>query len=239
MKKHYLSLAVATLLIFPTVNAMAEDAAVTGDVYVGVHNMYLSRGIDVLPDAEFVVQPGLDLSFGGFTVSLWANYDENSSEVTETDITLDYSFAVSEMVSLSFGNAYYVYDGTPDTNELYVACSLNTLLSPTLKVYYDWDESNETGIWATFAVSHSFSLMENLGLTLGGTIGYNGENYSTSEAYSDFQMAELRAAIDWTINKSFTLTPALTYSVPLSDDAEDLGGIEEEVLAGLTVTYAF
>lgn len=239
MKKIYIIAAIATLLVSPGLQAMAEEAAVTGDVYVGVNNMYLSRGIDVLPDADFVAQPGLDLSFGGFKVSLWANYDENSSEVTETDITLDYTFAVNDLVSFSFGNAYYVYDGVPDTNELYVACALNTLLTPTLKLYYDWDASTETGVWATLAVSHRFSLMENLGLTLGSTVGYNAENYSTSEAYSNFQMAEFRAAVDWAINKNISLTPAVTYSVPLSDDAKDLGGIEEEVMVGLSFAYVF
>ena len=238
MKKFYIIAAIATLLVSPGLNALAEDAAVTGDVYVGVNNKYLSRGIDVLPDANFVVQPGLDLSFGSFTVSLWANYDENSSEVTETDLTLNYTYAVGDMISLNFGNAYYVYDGVPDTNELYVAFNLNTLLTPTLKVYYDWDASTETGVWATLAVSHRFSLMDNLGLSLGSTVGYNAENYSTSEAYSNFQMAEFRAAVDWKIDK-ISLTPAVTYSVPLSDDAKDLGGIEEEVMVCLTTTYVF
>ncbi len=239
MKKFYIVAAAAALLVSHGPNAQAEVAPVTGDVYVGVNSMYLSRGFDVLPDADFVVQPGLDLSFGGFTVSLWANYDENSTEVTETDITLDYTFAVNDLVSLSFGNAYYVYDGVPDTNELYVACALNTLLAPTLKVYYDWDASTETGVWVTLGVSHSFNLMENLALSLGSTVGYNAENYSTSEAYSDFQMAEFRAALDWTITKGMSLTPAVTYSVPLSSDAEDLAGIEEQVMVGLSFTYAF
>ena len=239
MQKKCLSLTVATLLSFPAFSAMAVDTTLTGDVSIGAHSIYLSRGFDVLPDENMVVQPGLDLSLAGFTLSLWANYAENSGKISETDISLDYTFAVNDLVSLTFGNAYYDYDGGPNTNEIYVTCQLTTLLSPTLNIYYDWDQSNETGIWATFALSHSITLHENLGLNLDGTIGYNFENYSTSEDYSNFQMAELHTSIDWTFAPNTKLTPSLTYSLPLSDDAKDLGGIGEELLASLTATYTF
>ncbi len=218
--------------------ALAENAF-SGNVYAGINSMYLWRGFNLSEDSDFVVQPGLDLSYAGFTASVWANYDEDASKINETDFTLDYSFDVNETVSLSVGNTYFNLDEAEDTNELYLTCALNTLLTPTFSLYWDWDQSEETGIYLTAGLSHSIELLDGLTLNLGGLVGYNIENYSVSEEYSKFHNAELSASIDWLVANSVTLSPAVIVSMPLTDDAEDIAGIEDETMFGLTLSFEF
>jgi hypothetical protein len=229
--------AVALPFLVSTSTASAGEGF-AGSLYGSVNSMYLWRGFDLSPDSDFVVQPGLDLSYNGFRVGLWANYDEDSSKINETDITLEYSFDI-DTVSLTIGNTSYLMDEAEDTNELYLGATLNILLSPTLTIYYDWDESDETGIFLTAGVSHSFELMDSLALNLGGLIGFNIENYSVSEEYSNFHNAELTASVDWLITDAFTITPAVTVSMPLTSDAEDYAGIDDETMAGLTFNFDF
>lgn len=209
-----------------------------GSLYGSVNSMYLWRGFDLSPDSDFVVQPGLDLSYNGFTVGVWANYDEDSSTINETDINLEYSFDI-DALTLAVGNTSYLLDEAEDTNELYLGATINILLSPTLTVYYDWDQSSETGIFLTADVSHSFELMAGLNLNLAGLIGFNIENYSVSEEYSNFHNAELTASLDWQVSDAVTVTPSVTVSMPLTDDAEDYAGIDDETMAGLTLNFDF
>lgn len=67
----------------------------------------------------------------------------------------------------------------------------------------------------------------------------NIENYSVSEEYSNFHNAELNASIDWVVANTVTLTPAITVSHPLTSDAEDIAGIDDETMVGLTASFGF
>ncbi|RPH41036.1 MAG: hypothetical protein EHM86_04695 [Desulfobulbaceae bacterium] len=239
MKKLYAVLLSPILLFSAGLSCAQAESEFSGNVYAGINSMYLWRGFNLSEDSDFVVQPGLDLSYAGFTASIWANYDEDSSKFNETDLTLDYSFDINETVSMSVGNTYFNLDAAEDTNELYLTCAFNTLLSPEFSIYWDWDQSEETGIYLTAGLSHSFELMDGLTLNLGGLVGYNIENYSVSEEYSNFHNAELSASIDWVVAGSVTITPAVTVSMPLTDDAEDIAGIDDETMVGLTASFEF
>lgn len=239
MKKMYAVLLFPILLVSAGLNCAQAEDDFSGNAYVGVNSMYLWRGFDLSEDSDFVVQPGLDLSYAGFTASVWANYDEDSSEINETDLTLDYSFDINDLVSMSVGNVFYILEDAEDTNELYLSTSLNTFLTPTFAIYYDWDQSEETGIYLTAGLSHSIELMDGLTLNLGGLVGYNIENYSVSEEYSNFHNAELSASIDWAVSSAVTVSPAVIFSTPLTDDAEDVAGIDDEVMVGLTASFEF
>ena len=94
-------------------------------------------------------------------------------------------------------------------------------------------------LFLSAGVSHSFDLMDGLALNLGGLLGFNIENYSVSEEYSNFHNLEMTASLDWLVTDAFTITPAVTVSMPLTDDAEDYAGIDDETLAGLTLNFDF
>jgi hypothetical protein len=161
-------------------------------------------------------------------------------EMTETDITLDYSFDIAEMVSVSVGNIFYIVEEDyPNTHELYLAVGLNTILEPSVAIYYDWDEAQETGLFYTLSAGHTFEINEKISVGLGGLLSYNQENDFNIGDYSDWHNLELSVGVDFALTDQITLSPSFLYSEPLSDDAEDIAGIDDETVVGLTVTFAF
>jgi len=216
---------------------MAFEAS--ADAYVGVYSKYLWRGFDLSDENDdFVVQPGVDVSVGDFTVSFWGNISENTGEMNEVDLTLDYSTDLSDLVSVSVGNIMYDVDGVSDTNELYVGVTLNTILEPTLTVYYDYDEFDT--IYTTLGVGHSIDIAENTSLSLGAVAGYlndDEDGFGTDDSW--FHNLDLSAGVDYAVNDNLAIGASVLYTTPLSDDAEDFTGIDDETTAGVSVSYAF
>ncbi len=239
------SVILATVLTLTSISPALAAIEVSGDAYVSVNSMYLWRGFDLSTkdfdpeaDANFVVQPGADISFKGFTLSWWGNINENSGNLDEVDLTVDYSFDASELVSVSVGNILYDVDGADDTNEIYLSLGLNTLLSPSVTVYYDYDEFDS--LFATASVGHTFELAPNAGLNIGALGSYfdaDKKLFGSDESF--LHNAEFSAGIDYSINDQVVISPAVLFSTPLSDDAEDIAGIEDEFVGGVTVTLNF
>jgi len=238
MKKLVLMIAVLLLALAQT--ALAE-IKVSGDAYVGVFDKYLWRGYNFSENSA-VAQGGMDLSANGLTVSYWTNgqfKDDNGlqgGDAYETDITLDYSMDLGELVSLSAGNIYYTLDGLNDTNELYLGVTLNTLLSPTLKAYYDWDEIKDSRFY-TLSIGHSLELGK-ITLNAGALASYmeGTDNLGVIETNVPWN-AELSLSADVAVTDQITVTPSFLYSSPLSDDAQ--ATIDTEMVSGLTVSLSF
>jgi len=233
---------VLSLTCLTPVNAMAFKA--TGDAYGGVYNKYLWRGFD-LSGGKAVAQGGMDVSMGAFTISYWSNLqlaDDkgtglNSGEMTETDLTLDYSRDLNDLVSLSVGNIFYALDGAEDTNELYAGLSLNTIASPALTVYYDWDKAKETGIFITFGVEHSFKLMDKLSLTPALNVSWNQKSDYAVGNYSDWHNYEASLGLDYELTDDIAVSASYLFSSGLSDAAKL--AIDSESQAGINLTLAF
>jgi uncharacterized protein (TIGR02001 family) len=244
MKK--LKVILAAMVLAATVVATPALAAieVEGGAYVGYFDKYLWRGFD-LSGGLPVVQGGVDLSAKGFTLSYWTNIQTKTDkgegytggDATETDITLDYTFSPVDKLSVSVGTIWYALDGYEDTKEAYLGLALDVPLAPEFKVYYDYDQSEENGLYYTLGVGHSFELAEKLTLDLGALIGYNDENYSVGEDYSDWHNYELSASATYAINEQFSITPSILYSSGISDEAKDR--IDSELLGGITVSFSF
>jgi len=248
MKKLGLLAVIVSLCIGYTVSPAGAEIKVSGDVYAGMYNKYLFRGID-LSDNKWVSQFGADLSWQGFTLSYWSNlltHDGTilgsrfeSGDMSETDLTLNYNFTPIELLTFNVGNTFYSLENFEDTNELYVKTTVNTLLSPTLAIYWDWDQSKETGLFYTFSVGHTFELAKGLGLNLGALISYNQRNYSVSESYSNWNNYELSAGLDYSVTDYLKLSASYTYSNAISEKARDLGGITDESLYGFKAAFIF
>lgn len=241
--KRWNVLVMALLMVCVGFAASAQAAIeVEGDVYVGVFDKYLWRGFD-LSGSEPVIQGGADLSTGGWTLSYWSNWqlksDDglDSGEVTETDIILDYSRDFGELLSVSVGDIWYQLEGMADTNEFYLSATVNTLLSPTVAMYWDWDAADEEGLLFTFDVSHSLELMDALTLNLGALVSYNQHSDYSVGDYSGFHNYELSVGLDYALSDQFTLSPTFTYSSGLCEDAKE--SIDTEILAGVSLTFAF
>lgn len=245
MKRFSIALTVAVLLMAGMLPAAHAAIEVTGDVYAGVYDKYLWRGFD-LSGGQPVLQAGADVSFKGFTASYWTNIQlsagggEPSNEVTETDIVLDYTLEVDDLLSLSVGDIFYNFNGADETtHELYLGGALNTLLAPALTVYYDWDLANSLdldGLYYTATVGHTIPLGEKVGINLGALLSYNQESPYVGD-YSEFHNYELSASADWALTEQVSLTPSILYSSPISDEAKE--AIDSQWLAGLNLTLTF
>jgi hypothetical protein len=185
----------------------------------------------------------VDLSAGSFTVSYWTNLqlttDEgmDAGDATETDIVIDYSTDLNDMLSLSVGNIFYQLEGMEDTNEVYLSLGLNTLLSPTFSVYYDWDKADETGLFYTADVSHSIALSESLSLGLGALVSYNqSSDYSVGD-YDELHNYELSTSLDYVFNDSYSISASFMFSEGISDEARD--AIDSEMVSGVSVAFSF
>lgn len=248
MRKFGLLAVIVSLCLGYTVSTASAEIKVSGDVYAGMYNKYVFRGVD-LSDNKWVSQFGADLSYKGFTLSYWSNLltadgtilgsNFESGDLSETDITLNYTYTPIELLTFNVGNTFYSLENFEDTNELYLKTTVNTLLSPTLGIYWDWDQSKETGLFYTFSVGHTFELMKGLGLNLGALVGYNQRNYSVSELYSNWNHYELSTGLDYTFTDYLKLSASYTYSNAISEKARDLGGISDESLYGFKATFIF
>ncbi len=235
MKIKQLSLSLLALLVLASSVIPASAIEVSGDAYAGINSMYLWRGDD-LSSGDPVLQGGMDLSFKGVTLSYWSNFNLDSKELDETDIVIDYSTDLSELLSLSVGAIVYGLDGLADTTELYAGISLASILEPTLTVYYDVDEV-AGDLFVTASIGHSLNLAEGVDLSLGGLV-----SYIDTDAFSDLHNFELSAGLDYAINEQLVLSPSIIYSAPLSDDSDDFAygdGIDEEFMAGLALSLNF
>jgi uncharacterized protein (TIGR02001 family) len=232
----------AALSVSAATVAVAE-VKVSGDVYAGPVSKYVWRGFD-LSEGRGVVQGGVDVSYKDFTVSYWTNAqmasgpDLRAGDVTETDITLNYAYKPIEMLSLNMGNIYYNLNGLANTNELYLKATLNTLLSPTLAVYYDWDKARETGLFYTLSVGHSLELAKNLGLNLGALASYNNKSDFSTGNYNNWHNYELSASVDYSINENIKISPNYLYSNAFNSTARNQG-ITDQSVVGLKAAFIF
>ncbi len=244
MKKFVVIALVMSLALVAVSSPAMASIKVEGDAYAGIYDKYLWRGFD-LSGSMPVAQGGVDLTAGNFTLSYWTNVQlrsdsgegYKSGEATENDIILDYSRDITDLVSISVGNIYYMLDGFNDTNELYLNVALSTILEPSVAVYYDWDECDKDGLYYTATIGHTFELMEKLSLSLGALVSYNGESDYAVGDYSDWHNYELSASAEHAITDQISISPSFMYSSGISDDAKM--SIDSEVLGGLNVTFTF
>ena len=215
MKRLLCAVCIATVaLTMGGVDAFAQDKSAFGAIDLYSH--YIWRGQKL--SGDWVLQPSAGFQYGQFAASLWANYDTDTDEHTETDLTLSYFFDWREF-GFEVGYIYYGLDSESDTQELFGTVVLkNIFLTPTFTMYLDFDEGD--GLYFEGAVSYAHQLPRDLTLELGALVSFNVENETTG-TFSNFNTGELKASLTVPIYQDFTLTPVLGYSFPLSDQAKD------------------
>ncbi len=152
----------------------------------------------------------------------------------EVDYTVDLAYSLDKW-SFNFGHILYTFPTTAagsisQTSEVYVTASYDMLLSPTLGVYYDYDNVN--GVYLQFDVSHSVELNDWATLNLGATVGYasgegidtrkdaNGQQYfQYYEQNSGITNGVFSASVDFALGHvspmldKFTLSPSFAWDV--------------------------
>ena len=223
--------------------ALAEEEAPTADASVSFYSAYIWRGFG-LSDDSLVIQPSMTVGYKGFAMNLWGNLDtdyyaEDTTKYNETDITLSYDGAY-EKLGYGVGYIYYALDAADDTQEIYATLSYDILLSPTVTFYYDVDHFSGA-YYATFDISHSFTIAEKYALDLGFLVSYLDDN----EDYDAFHNGVASVSMTFPFAKYFSITPEINYSFALSSDAEDYieaGSADDDdsyIYGGATLSLAF
>lgn len=221
-----LILCVAVLVAMTATSALAE-IKVAGSASVGVFSDYIWRGGNYTGDANFVVQPSVTVGSDGLSVNWWGNMNENSGELDEVDLSVDYTKDLGAL-KVSVGNILYDVDGASDTNEIYLAIAPVLPIDVKLTYFYDYDEVDAS--YLTLALGKSLTIADKTTLSVGAAAGYNDFDF--------LQNAELSTSVAYALNDQVAITPSLLYSTPISQDAKD-AGIEDEVVAGLTIGLTF
>lgn len=232
----------AALLILASAPASQAAIDVEGSAYAGVFDKYLWRGFN-LSGGQPVLQSGVDVSALGATFSYWSNIQlsagggQPSGDATEVNVVVDYTMDVNELLSLSVGNIFYTFN-TPAaaTNELYLGATVNTLLSPSLLVFWDWDIADGDGLFYAASVSHTFPVLETLGVNLSALISYNQESPYVGD-YRNLHNYELGISVDYALTDQIVITPSFIFSSPISSAAKNV--IDDEILAGINLAFNF
>lgn len=258
------TVAVCALALVPPA-ARAAD----GNIDLAVNSAYVWRG--QMYNDEAVFQPSVTVSTDyGLSFNTWGNWNltdnqgtELRNEFCEIDLTLSYAKTLG-MVECELGVAEYLYPhtvteedvaegqppsvhATPGTREAYLSAAFDVVLSPTIKVSYDFDEVN--AFFAEASVSHSMELTEDLSAELmlsigGGDKDYNTVYWGVDEAAVNDGNAKLSFA--YNLSESLTLGAYVQYTKLLDSKIEDAADASESlvndgdiVFGGGSLSYSF
>ncbi len=248
MKNLKMVFTVATLLVGLTLSqAFGETLNKSATGSVGVFSNYVWRGQKL--SNSVVVQPSVELTYGNFNMGLWANLDPDYSdelEHTETDLTLEYDFSVDKL-SISTGYIYYGLEGVPDTQEVYLSVAYESIVNPSLTVYYDFDEGD--GVFIVASIGKTLEFPTGISLELAASASYNYNNKimglnSKGNDFSDFYNGEVSAALNIPVAENIAVAPTISYSFPLTHDAEQAiesasnDGDSEILYGGLNISLS-
>jgi len=240
-----LCLIVAGTSAFPGALLGAEEEKPTGDVTVAALSQYIWRGYE-LSRNSMVIQPAMTIGYRGFSVNMWGNLDTKPYSPgtasypgtwNETDLTLSYT---KTMGLFTVGGGYVYYSlaslnrDAPDRNdsqELFATVSVNTVLTPTLTVYKEIDHYRNW--YFLFGISHVVELNKMISLKASATASYllstdadtypqfDGNALPTREKYNNFHDGSVSVSLPIKPVSYLTITPTVSYVVPLSGDAKD------------------
>lgn len=213
---------------------------------------YVWRGQDVTD--EPVLQPSATIGLGNLSLGIWGNLETtnvNNEEnaFTEVDYTLDYSDAVPGADGLGYSVGLIAYDfpeAGSQTYEAYLGLSVDTLLSPTVTAYYDYDAVDSWYVSA--GVGHSIADIlgpeSGVSADLSASLGWGAKKYNNG--YWGVNSSGLN---DLTLGAAFpfaagplTVTPSLNYIMLTDSDIKASNAFNADndyFFAGIGVSMEF
>ncbi|MDA0989900.1 MAG: TorF family putative porin [Verrucomicrobia bacterium] len=191
MKIHHLGAVAAAALVCSAATVRAEDGSASAGA--DVVTAYIFRGVTINDDVN--VQPWLEGSFYGVTIGTWANFNSKPSQFDEIDYYAGYDLPLEDSpVGLSLGYTEYTYPtapapttdpvtgvvtGTEADREVSISASLDSILSPSLAVYFGLEGPFlDEGMYIELGLSHEVAVDDSLTVSGGATLGYEaGDNY--------------------------------------------------------------
>jgi hypothetical protein len=176
MKKLITTGAVITMVL-GTFSANAGD--LTASAGLDLNTAYIFRGATVNDDVNLNPTMGVDLG-SGLSVGTWANFNTDSSDFDEVDLTAGYALPMGENapVGVSLGYTEYLYPNKSGATAadrevgIVAACSGGTILQPSLGVYLGIDGGIDEQVYLELTSGYTVALSEDLSLDLGATLGY-------------------------------------------------------------------
>ncbi len=221
-----------------------DEDKVTGEIDLSVLSAYIWRGYEQTRDSV-VIEPSVTIGYKGFSLNVWGNMDmrpysvgdaQYASQYTETDYTLSYSRKFG-ILQVTPGYIYYAlgapYAGAAAplaAQEVFLNLGLDTILQPSLTAYKDIDHYREW--YFLLGVSHTFEFNKVVSLKLAASASYllstdattyakyDSASVATTDKFSNFHDGTATVSIPLAVYKSLTITPAISYVFPLSDDAK-------------------
>lgn len=228
----------AIVFSFLTPFAVAEDKP-TASVDAAILSKYVWRGYELSNDS-IVVQPSLTAGYWGFRFGIWGNLDleyddgdpttKDVSNWNETDFTIAYEKAFSP-ATVGIGYIYYALDAMDDSKEIFMSVALDVPLSPSLTVYREI--SHAQAWYINLGLEDSVDLTKGMTLEISGSAGYyisDNDGFvevddtltPTTKKYKNFHNGLISAAVSIPVAEYFTIAPTVSYSFPLSKEADNL-----------------
>jgi len=209
-------------------DTQASPVSASGDMTVA--SRYLFQGFDY-SDGQAVVQPNASLVFRHVTANVWGNYQVNLQEFNEFDFSLKIDQTLGKL-SASAGYVNLQYPNRPTwepSQEFSLDLGLETPLSPTLSVHYDFDKGK--GTYTTLGLSHSVGSS----VSLATNVFYQGHYYEMT----GFPATEFKGSWEHSLG-AYTFTPSLSYFATWANgDFKDGADIPSNWLLALNVARAF
>jgi hypothetical protein len=263
-----LAFALATFFV-ESASLAAEEAKVTGKAGLAVLNQYVSRGYELSAHSA-VIWPSLGITYRGFSVSFWGNIDSDEhatqsftpdnpghTSFNETDWNLSYTYNLGKL-QLIGGYMYYSTKYAPDTQELYISVSYDTIAQPTLVIYRDI--ADLPGTYINLSLSQSWKVYRKITFDLGVAAGYfwgDSNAWNTFESstggytggkYRAFHDGMVSAGFTVPFEKNWAIQPVVQYWFPLSSKASrtidgnsynPAGNLDKTFVTGVNLTFTF
>jgi hypothetical protein len=219
------------------------------------YSKYIWRGQNVSDD--YVFQPSVSLTIDKLTAGVWANVDltsinNNSGEIIESDLFLEYSDSVGGLDGLGYKLGvinYHFPSVAGDTTELYWGLSLpEVAFSPSVTVYHDIDVADGTYInfGGSYSIEDCFEVSESLpvGMDFSASIGWGDSDYNNYYwGISDGKVNDLSLSLSFPMQiGEWAFAPSLNYVTILSDDVRKSDSFSKEsdyFFTGLVLSRSF
>jgi len=251
IKKVAVMLSVSVLLG----TSVYAEQTVGVDVSADFFGKYVWRGQNLNDSTVF--QPGIGVTYGGLTGSIWGNLDmtaenDNRYDFTEYDYAIDYSSSVPGIdgVDFSIGAIYYRFPSVKpsSTTEVYWGFSFDLPLSPSLTVYHDVDEAD--GTYVTAGIGHSFEKVFELsselpvGMDVGASVGWGDSGYNDYYwGVDNSKMNDLTLSVSFPMEVAgWTVAPSVHYVTLLSSDIRSSDTYDKKsdyLFAGISLSKSF
>ncbi len=246
-------------VLLSTFPVRAEEKP-SADLSVDVLSQYVWRGF-ALSNDSVVIEPSMTVSYLGFYVNFWGNYDtdqdtNDEAKWNETDFTFGYTYdQLPYDLALDVGGIYYALDGTKDSFEIFLGLSGTcpvTGASLGLTVYREI--SHYPAWWVELSAGKDFALpWRESTLSLSASAMYldskdNGaypDPDDPGDEFSGWLYLQLGVEVSVPLGQYFSLTPKVYYNFALTGDAKDLlsdgswDNNHDHFYGGINLDFAF